>query len=286
MKGIILAGGTGSRLYPLTHAISKQLIPVYDKPMIYYPLSTLISLGIKDILLISTKDSLPLFMKLLGDGKQFGINIQFACQDKPAGIAEALIIGEQFINKDKVALILGDNIFISDSLNTNQKNAFDLGAKIFLSKVKDPERYGVAKIENGEVSDIVEKPKSFISDFAVTGLYFYDFKSVQYSKSLKPSLRGELEITDLNKIYLEKSEVHHSIFEENSAWLDAGTFSSLLDASNLISSLQKRSGSLVGSPEIASFKNGFISKNELIGVIKSKKGSKYFSILEKEILET
>ncbi len=283
MKGIILAGGHGTRLSPITLGISKQMTPVYDKPLIYYPLSTLLSLGIDEILIISTKLALPNFSQLLGTGNQFGVNISYLIQDKPSGIAEALVIGSDFIAKDDVALILGDNIFISESLNKDITNNFDGGSKIFLSKVNDPQRYGVVEFEGNSIKDIYEKPSSFVSNYAVTGLYFYDYSCVELAKSLTPSKRGEIEITDLNKIYLTKNKMKYHVLESNSIWMDAGTFSSLLDSSNLIASMQERNGILFGSPEIAALKSGLISKEELGNQMRNNASNEYFQKILHEL---
>ena len=283
MKGIVLAGGSGTRLHPLTTAQSKQLLPIYDKPMIYHPLTTLISLGINEILIISNPHNINNFKLLLGDGAQFGINLSYEIQSKPNGIAEALIIGEPFLEEDNCALILGDNIFISDKLNVSQIENFKVGARIFAISVNDPERYGVLKISKNDVIDIVEKPKEFLSNSAVTGLYFYDSKASSICKSLSPSDRDELEITDLNKAYLENKSLSVIHLEDNDIWMDAGTFGSLLDAGNYISALQKRSGRLYGSPELASYNQGFISKEKLQNTIEKSPQNSYYKLLEKNI---
>ncbi len=284
MKGIILAGGSGTRLHPLTSVVSKQLLPVYDKPLIYYPLSTLISLGVDDVLLISNPNQIDLFMKLLGDGSEFGISIQYETQSKPRGIAEALIIGENFIDGENCALILGDNIFISDNLTRNLFVNFTGGAHIFTISVDDPERYGVIKTKDNVPIEIVEKPDTFISNQAVTGLYLYDDKVVKFCKSLKPSKRNELEITELNQLYLSDNNLKCTSLGENSIWMDAGTFDSLQDSSNCISSLQKRLGVLVGSPEHEALKNGLISKEELLRKLSACPQNSYYLSLQK-ILE-
>jgi glucose-1-phosphate thymidylyltransferase len=281
MKGIILAGGKGTRLNPLTSSISKQLLPVFDKPLIYYPLSSLISLGIKDILVISDPKNLNQFKELLKHGEQFGISINYHEQESPNGIAESFIIGESFIQDEPVALILGDNIFISDILSPSIIESFKSGAMIFTSKVKDPERYGVLETHNNKPVRIIEKPKEFISNHAVTGLYIYDSHVTEIAKKLKPSQRGELEITDVNQKYLEKGKLYNIDLGSSSAWMDAGTFDSLMDAGHYISSLQKRSKGLFGSPEISALQAGFISKDDLISSIGINiKNPYYLSIIE------
>lgn len=279
MKGIILAGGAGSRLSPLTIALSKQALPVYDKPLIYYPLSTLISFGINEILIISSPTQIEGFKLLLGNGDRFGINLTYKIQDQPRGIAEALLIGESFIDNDSTALILGDNIFISDIINSSKVRNFTFGAEIFTIPVKDPERYGVVKLLDGIPIDIVEKPSKFVSDNAVTGLYFYDSSASKICKRLKPSQRNELEITDLNKEYLNQSALSVTSLGESDIWLDAGTFDSLLDAGSCISALQKRLGRLVGSPELTSYNQGFLGKEELLNIISNSPKNSYYKSL-------
>ena len=279
MKGIILAGGAGTRLSPLTIALSKQALPVYDKPLIYYPLSTLISLGINEILIISSPTQIEGFKLLLGNGDRFGINLTYKIQDQPRGIAEALLIGESFIDNDSTALILGDNIFISDIINSSKVRNFTFGAEIFTIPVKDPERYGVVKLLDGIPIDIVEKPSKFVSDNAVTGLYFYDSSASKICKRLKPSQRNELEITDLNKEYLNQSALSVTSLGESDIWLDAGTFDSLLDAGSCISALQKRLGRLVGSPELTSYNQGFLGKEELLNIISNSPKNSYYKSL-------
>lgn len=283
MKGIILAGGSGTRLHPLTLAKSKQLLPIYDKPLIYYPLTTLISLGVDEILIISNPSQINDFKFLLGDGSKFGINLSYEMQAKPNGIAEALIIGEAFLGDEKCALILGDNIFISDKLNISQIDNFKGGAKIFSIAVNDPERYGVVKILNNQVIDIVEKPEIFISNNAVTGLYFYDNEASSICKSLSPSKRNELEITDLNKVYLKNESLTAFPLEDDDVWMDAGTFNSLLDAGNYISALQNKAKRLYGSPELAAYNQGFLSKEDVQNLIKKSPMNMYYSLLEKNI---
>jgi glucose-1-phosphate thymidylyltransferase len=279
MKGIILAGGSGTRLHPLTAAISKQLLPVFDKPMIFYPLSTLISMGIREVLVISSPSQLNFFKELLGDGKNFGVEISYAIQEKPNGIAEALIIGEKFINNDDCTLILGDNIFLSNNLNSSLTKSFKSGATIFTVEVDDPERYGVLEIRDNQPYRIIEKPQTFISKLAVTGLYFYDTEAVEICKSLKPSARGEIEISELNSKYLKNNALNVVNMDSTSIWMDAGTFDSLLDASNLICSMQNRKGSLLGSPELESLKQGFLSKESFIQNISPNIENNYHSRL-------
>ncbi len=263
MKGIILAGGNGTRLKPLTKATSKQLLPIYDKPLIFYPLSTLMELGIRDIAIIVKSSEKEKFFLLLGDGKRFGINITYLIQDNPNGLAEAFIIGEEFIGKSNVTLILGDNIFYGEALKQSLSSKFSEGANILCYKVNDPERYGVAKISGSKVVEIVEKPKEFVSDYAVTGIYVYDNSVIAKSKSLLPSARGELEITDLNNLYIEEGNLRGIFLDSEMIWMDTGTFNSLHDASSLIKALQSRTGHLIGSPELVSYKNNWIKKNEL-----------------------
>lgn len=283
MKGIILAGGAGTRLNPLTSVISKQLLPVYDKPLIYYPLSTLLSLGINEILIISSPSQINDFKSLLGNGKRLGINLSYEVQNEPNGIAEALIIGEFFLQEDSCALILGDNIFISDKIVSSEVVNFKKGARIFTISVKDPERYGVIKLLNNIPVEIVEKPKEFISNNAVTGLYFYDNQATSLCRKLKPSNRNELEITDLNKVYLKNEMLSVSSLGESEAWMDAGTFESLLDAGNYIAALQKRLGRLVGSPELTSYNQGFLSKSDLLEFIKNAPNNSYYQLLKSSI---
>ena len=269
MKGIILAGGSGTRLHPLTLSVSKQLMPVYDKPMIYYPLSTLISAGINEILIISTPKDLPLFKELLGDGKKIGCIFKYAVQEKPNGLAEAFIIGEEFIGKDKVALILGDNIFYGTGLSSLlQKNNDPEGGIIYAYHVNDPERYGVAEFdENGHVISIEEKPKQPKPSYAIPGIYFYDNSVVEIAKNILPSQRGELEITDVNKVYLEKGKLKVSVLDKGTAWLDTGTFNSLMQASQFVQVIEERQGLKIGAIEEAAYRMGFIDKNQLKKII-------------------
>lgn len=267
MKGIILAGGRATRLYPITKAISKQLLPVYNKPMIYYPLSALMLAGIKDILIISTKDVLPAFESLLADGSSYGINISYAVQEQPRGIAEAFLIGKDFIGNDKVSLILGDNLFYGHGLSEELQSAAKLqyGATVFGYYVKDPERYGVIEFdENKKVLSIEEKPQNPKSHWAVTGLYFYDNQVIDITKSLKPSARGELEITDVNRIYLEEHTLNVSLLGRGYAWLDTGTYDSLIDASMFIRTVEERQGLKVGSIEEIAFRQKYITADQLM----------------------
>ena len=265
MKGIILAGGSGTRLHPLTIAVSKQLMPVYDKPMIYYPLATLMSAGIKEILIISTPKDLPLFEQLLGDGKNLGCHFQYAVQENPNGLAEAFIIGEDFIGDDKVALILGDNIFYGSGMDELlQSNNDPDGGVIYAYHVHDPERYGVVEFDDeGKAISIEEKPKQPKSRYAVPGIYFYDNEVVEIAKNIKPSDRGGLEITDVNNAYLKKGKLSVSILDKGTAWLDTGTFKSLMQASNFVEAIEERQGLKVGSIEEVAYKMGYITKEEM-----------------------
>ncbi|RCT53642.1 glucose-1-phosphate thymidylyltransferase RfbA [Winogradskyella sp. KYW1333] len=287
MKGIILAGGSGTRLHPLTLAVSKQLMPIYDKPMIYYPLSTLMWSGIRDILIISTPQDLPLFGQLLGDGKKFGCNFEYAVQEEPNGLAEAFIIGEKFIGNEKVALILGDNIFYGTGLSKLlQDNNNPDGGVIYAYHVHDPERYGVVEFDNsGKVISLEEKPDVPKSNFAVPGIYFYDNSVVETAKNTQPSHRGELEITDVNKEYLKQGKLKVSVLDKGTAWLDTGTFNSLMQASQFVQVIEERQGLKIGAIEEVAYRMGFINRDqfrELINpLIKSGYGKHLLSILER-----
>ena len=270
MKGIILAGGSGTRLYPLTMVASKQLLPIYDKPMIYYPLSTLMLAGINDILIISTPADLPNFEKLLGDGSRYGIKLTYKEQPSPDGLAQAFILGEEFIGDDCCAMILGDNIFygaglggiLAGALKNAEENR---RATVFAYHVEDPERFGIVEFDKeGKVLSVEEKPKNPKSRWAITGLYFYDNRCVEYAKGLKPSARGELEITDLNKVYLDNGELDVKLLNRGFAWLDTGTMESLIDAADFVRTIQTQQGIRISAPEEIAFRKGMISKDELI----------------------
>ena len=264
MKGIILAGGSGTRLHPITLSVSKQLMPVYDKPMIYYPLSTLMSAGIREVLIISTPKDLPLFERLLGDGSQLGCSFSYAEQPEPKGLAQAFLIGESFIGNDSVALILGDNIFYGTGLQTTLQNCtIPTGGTIFAYEVQDPERYGVVAFDvSGKATSLEEKPKNPASKFAVPGIYFYDNEVISIAKKIAPSARGELEITDVNKVYLEQNNLQVQVLDSGTAWLDTGTFTSLMQAAQFVQVLQERQGIRIGAIEDVALQMGYINQKQ------------------------
>jgi glucose-1-phosphate thymidylyltransferase len=282
MKGIILAGGSGTRLYPLTLAVSKQLMPLYDKPMIYYPLSVLMMAGISEVLIISTPHDMPMFQKLLGDGKKLGCSFQYEIQPRPEGLAQAFIIGEKFIGKEKVALILGDNIFYGSGFKELlQSNVYPDGGVVFAYHVTDPERYGVVEFDqHKKVISIEEKPKNPKSNYAVPGLYFYDNEVVAIAKSIKPSERGELEITDINNVYLQRGKLKVAPMSRGTAWLDTGTFDSLMQAANFVQTIEQRQGLKIGCIEEVAFRRGFITKEQLLDLAKPLEKSGYGTYLK------
>ncbi len=290
MKGIVLAGGSGTRLYPSTTVVSKQLLPIYDKPMVYYPISVLMLAGIKEILIISTPQDLPNFEKLLGDGSQFGVHFSYKIQPSPDGLAQAFILGEDFIQDDSVALVLGDNIFYGQGFSPMLKEAVKRAqnskeATVFGYQVKDPQRFGVVEFdENHKAITIEEKPQKPKSNYAVTGLYFYDNSVVEYAKSLKPSARGELEITDLNKIYLEKGKLNVELFGRGFAWLDTGTHKSLLQAGQYVQTIEENQGVKIACLEEIAYRMGFISKENLLERASKFKNNEYYGYI-KELLE-
>ena len=290
MKGIILAGGSGTRLYPLTKAVSKQIMPVYDKPMIYYPLSTLMLAGIRDILVISTPEDTPRFEALLGDGNQFGLHLSYKVQPSPDGLAQAFIIGEEFIGNDTVAMVLGDNIFAGHGLKKRLKAAVKNaesgeGATVFGYYVDDPERFGIVEFDHeGKAISIEEKPEHPKSNYCVTGLYFYDNRVVEYAKNLKPSARGELEITDLNRIYLEKGELNVELLGQGFTWLDTGTHESLVEATNFVKTMESHQHRKIGCLEEIAYLNGWITKDEVLKVYEVLKKNQYGQYL-KDVLD-
>lgn len=286
MKGIILAGGSGTRLYPLTEVTSKQLLPIYDKPMIYYPISILMNAGIKDILIISTPDDLPRFEALLGNGNQFGISLSYKVQPSPDGLAQAFILGEEFIGSDPVAMVLGDNIFHGHGLTKRLRAAAEkeTGATVFGYYVEDPERFGVVEFDqNGKAISLEEKPSNPKSNYAVTGVYFYDNKVVEYAKNLKPSPRGELEITDLNRIYLENDELSVTMLGDGFTWLDTGTHESLVDATTFVKTIEEHQHRKIACLEEIGFNNGWISVEQLANTYEKYKKNQYGTYLKKII---
>lgn len=285
MKGIILAGGSGTRLYPITKAISKQLMPIYDKPMIYYPLSTLMMAGIKEILVITTPEDNASFVRLLGDGSQVGCRFEYAIQEVPNGLAQAFVIGADFIGADKVALILGDNIFYGTGLDKQLQSLTTVeGGYVFAYQVSDPERYGVVEFDSEmKAVSIEEKPEQPKSNYAVPGLYFYDNDVVKIARELKPSARGEYEITDVNKVYLQNDKLKVAVLDKGTAWLDTGTFDSLSDASEFVRVIEKRQGTKIGCIEEVAFRNKFIGKQQLLEIAEALRKSGYGEYLKKLI---
>lgn len=284
MKGIVLAGGSGTRLYPTTAGVSKQLLPVYDKPMVFYPISVLMLAGIREILIISTPEDLPNYKKLLGDGDRYGVKFSYTEQPKPEGLAQAFILGEEFIAKDCVALILGDNIFygagFSSILHNAAKRAGEGIATIFGYPVKDPERFGVVEFDsNGRALSIEEKPANPKSNYAVTGLYFYDNKVIEYAKNLKPSARGELEITDLNKIYLEKGKLHTEVLGRGFAWLDTGTHKSLMQAGQYVQTIEENQGIKIACLEEVAYRMGFLDRKTVVENAQAYKQNEYYNYI-------
>ena len=288
MKGIILAGGSGTRLWPITQAISKQLMPIYDKPMIYYPLTTLMQAGIRNILIITTPDDQAGFQRLLGDGSQWGINLEYAVQPKPEGLAQAFIIGEEFIGNDKVALVLGDNIFHGERLDESLQECTNPdGGTVFAYKVSDPERYGVVEFdEQNQAISIEEKPDEPKSNFAVVGLYFYDNDVIEIAKNVQPSARGELEITSINAEYLRRGKLQVQTLDNGDVWLDTGTIDSLTDAADFVRVIQKRTGRIIGSPEKIAFKNDWISREQLNTLAEPLKKSGYGKYLVRVVFQS
>lgn len=281
MKGIILAGGSGTRLWPITKGISKQLIPIYDKPMIYYPLTTLMQAGIREILIISTPDDTPQFKKLLGDGSQWGITLEYRVQPSPDGLAQAFIIGEDFLDGEKVALILGDNIFYGADFSQRLKELTNPdGGIIFAYKVSDPERYGVVEFDkNNNVLSIEEKPQTPKSSYAIPGFYFYDNKAVEYAKQCRPSARGELEVTDIHNAYLREGRLRVARLESSDVYLDTGTIDSFSDATDFMRVMQKRTGQIIGSPEKTAYEQGYITYEQLVALAEPLKKSGYGNLL-------
>ena len=286
MKGIVLAGGSGTRLYPVTKAISKQLLPIYDKPMVYYPISVLMLAGIRDILIISTPEDISKFENLLSDGAQFGVNFSYKIQPSPDGLAQAFILGEEFIGNDSTALVLGDNIFYGQSFSKTLQNAVNRveasgGATVFGYRVRDPQRFGVVEFdENGKALSIEEKPKNPKSNYAVTGLYFYDNKVVEYAKNLKPSSRGELEITDLNNIYLKNNKLHVELLGRGFAWLDTGTHESLLQAGQYVQTVENNQGIKIACLEEIAYNMGFLKKEDIEKISSQYKNNEYYGYIK------